>query len=206
MNVGVTPPASDSGSPILRYTIMATPAAGASVGVGGTLGQPVPGTNRVGGARLDNSPNAICIAGGPAISHPALLPRLACRSACSPSSLGSSKHPPVMASPLLPPTRFARAAAAPASSSALVPRELNGQQQLRAPLSTVWRRKAEMCSLASPLLQALAAAHSQAAAAATTAHLETATGHAPPQPSTHAPAPPTSGHVSSANSGIARGC
>ena len=49
MEVIIAPPASDSGSPITRYSIAATPAVGASVGVGGTLGQPVPGTNRVGG-------------------------------------------------------------------------------------------------------------------------------------------------------------
>ncbi|PRW39148.1 titin [Chlorella sorokiniana] len=46
VEVVLTPPASDSGSPITSYAIVATPAAGGSVGVGGTLGQPVSGTNR----------------------------------------------------------------------------------------------------------------------------------------------------------------
>lgn len=42
------PPASDFGSPITYYSVAATPAVGGSVGVGGTLGLPIPGINRVG--------------------------------------------------------------------------------------------------------------------------------------------------------------
>lgn len=55
VEVAVTPPASDFGSPITSYAVVAKPAAGSSVRVGGTLGLLVPGTNRVGGCTWELS-------------------------------------------------------------------------------------------------------------------------------------------------------
>lgn len=52
VEVVVTAPGHDFGSPITSYAVVVQPAAGSSVRVGGTLGRLVPGTNRVrGGTR-----------------------------------------------------------------------------------------------------------------------------------------------------------